>query len=114
MFEIGIAIGIFSYLIFFVGLAGLLYAPFVIVISLLFWGGFVVWKRQEILLFIRSFHVKHTDPWVFAGVFYLVLQALINSIGLLGPASPTKKIRYEKMPIAIPISNIYFLGTVKT
>ena len=85
MFEIGIAIGIFSYLIFFIGLAGLLYAPFVIIISLLFWGGFVVWKRQEILLFIRSFHVKHTDPWVFAGVFYLVLQALINSIGLLGP-----------------------------
>lgn len=85
MFEIGIAIGIFSYLIFFLGLAGLLYVPLIVVVTIFFWVGFIVWKRKELAQTVLSFFAKHKEPWVLLGITFLVLQALINSIGLLGP-----------------------------
>lgn len=85
MFEIALAIGIFSYSIYFIGLAGFLYRPVIILFSLLFWLGFLFYKGEALETFLKHFSLRHLPIIVYAGIFFIVLQALINSIGLFGP-----------------------------
>ncbi|HSD98450.1 MAG TPA: hypothetical protein VLB73_01990 [Patescibacteria group bacterium] len=85
MFEIALAIGIFSYSIFFLGLLGFIY-PFVLIgTTLLFWGIFFWYKKEMILSFLQSFSPKHKSIFFQLAIIYLILQTVINSIGLFGP-----------------------------
>ncbi len=85
MLEIAFAIGIFSYVIYFLGLVGLFYNPILIATTLLYWGAFFFWKRHRIWDILKRgiFFVK--KPFAFLAVGYIFLQAIINVIGLFGP-----------------------------
>src|SRR5690242_46337 len=85
MFEIALALGIFSYTIFFFGLVGIIYPMLLIIFSILFWGAFFIYQRKSIVTLIRSFSLQDKSLFFKLGLVYLVIQALINSIGLFGP-----------------------------
>ncbi len=85
MFALAFGIGIFSYGIFLLGLAGLLYKPVLIVLTLLFWGGFGYLKRKNILSFFYSLPRGNYSLFFLVCVLLIVVQAVINSVGLFGP-----------------------------
>lgn len=85
MFEIAFAIGIFSYTIYFLGLLGLLYKPLIIVISILFWIGFFVLEQAKVRVFLKYITDSFKNKLFLLVGGYIVLQALVNGVGLLGP-----------------------------
>ena len=88
MFKIAILVGIYSYIIFALGLLGILYPNVILVITFVFLMAITIPKREEILktikaVKIKNFIFKEKLPTVL--FFLFLLQALINLIGALGP-----------------------------
>jgi hypothetical protein len=88
MFLFALLIGIYSYLIFFLGINAWLYREVVIGVTILFWGGMILWFGKRLLRVFRLLAI--TNVWkknklllFFVSLF--VLQAGINLIGTLGP-----------------------------
>ncbi len=91
MFTFALLIGIYSYLIFSLGIMGLLYKNLIIWSTLIFLGFILVWKRKAIILSL-TLHVtvlrnrlrsRETLLLVFLVLFFF--QALVNLLGALGP-----------------------------
>lgn len=85
MFEIAFAIAIFSYIIYFLGLLGILYKPLIIIFSILYFGGFLFWKKKEIFVYFNRLKTHYYSRFFLIALFYLFLQAVVNSVGLFGP-----------------------------
>lgn len=85
MLSLAFAIGIFSYCIFFIGLAGFLYKPLLILCTILFWGGFFLWKKELVGTLFQKIKTIHHSPLIFFSLIYLLIQVVINFVGLLGP-----------------------------
>lgn len=91
MFTFSIIIGVYSYVIFILGIAGLLYKNVVIWSTLVFLGFVLVWKIKIVFLSLtQRFAVlpnwpRH-HPTLFSLLFSLFfIQVLVNLIGALGP-----------------------------
>lgn len=97
MFTLAIAIGIYSYLLFFFGIVGLLYQPIVILVTVGFFGGLLIWKKKllinqfsNILSFPRRREstrspIKSGMTVFYILIFVFVLQIIVNLIGVLAP-----------------------------
>lgn len=87
MFSIAILIGIYSYLIFALGLLGFLYRQNVIAFSLLYVLIVSLIYRQKIICIIKQIHaIKMPKINLTFTLFVLVvLLALVNLIGVFGP-----------------------------
>lgn len=85
MFEIALAIGIFSYTVFLFGLLGLLYPIVLIPLFFIYWGWFVFFYRRNVFASLKNFSIKNYSKLFQLGLLYLILQAVINFVGLLGP-----------------------------
>lgn len=85
MFALTFAIGIFSYLIFALGLAGLLYTPFLVGLTLIFWGAFLVYKRNDFHRYRQRIQIREYSLFFLVCIVLLIVQAGVNSIGLFGP-----------------------------
>lgn len=87
MFIFALLIGIYSYLIFALGLAGLLYKDLIIWFTLLFWGLVIYWFGKDLIKIIGQ--IRHIGQIKSKTLLFLilivVLQAGINFIGALGP-----------------------------
>lgn len=92
MFEIGIFIGLYAYVIYFLGLLGMLYRPVIWIFTILFLVGSVVyWKKKNedkraVQASVQKYLVDLTkDKLSFLLSVLLIVQILINFIGVLGP-----------------------------
>lgn len=89
MFTIALLLGLYAYCIFFLGLAGFLYLPLVVLFTLLYAGSGVFYYRKQFLKFkLSSLNIKHYlfHTKLFSIFLWIVIiQALINLIGALGP-----------------------------
>lgn len=88
MFEIATSIGIFSYIIFFLGISGVLFPKLIICLSFAYWGIFVWWKRSECKKYLSGLTYllfKQRSPLFFFIFLLLTLQVVINFVGVLGP-----------------------------
>lgn len=80
MFTLALLIGLYSYSIFFLGVAGLLTPGYLLPVSL-FWSFFILWKIGIYL----GFRIWNLEFWSKAILFLIILQLLVNLIGSLGP-----------------------------
>lgn len=78
MFTLAISIGIYAYIIFFLGVAGLLYLKLVLPITLLF-------IFVTLLIIKPKIQFGRLSKIAIAFLFLLIVQAIINLIGALGP-----------------------------
>lgn len=87
MFTFALLIGIYSYIIFTLGIAGLLYKNLIILSSLVFWGIAFYWFRKSLIQTVRDLRRigKIKSKLLFFLVLIFVFQATINLIGTLGP-----------------------------
>lgn len=81
MFALAFSLGILSYIIFFLGIFGLLYKPILILCTLLF-GVWLIWLVKEKHPRFLSFPFKPLEKALF---FLILLQIGINAVGALGP-----------------------------
>jgi 4-amino-4-deoxy-L-arabinose transferase-like glycosyltransferase len=91
MFVLAILIGIYSYLIFFLGVLGLLYKPLVLATTIVYFVILTIFYREKLKYLLTSLNIKRLAVW-FKGnklfsfvVFIILFQALINLIGVFGP-----------------------------
>ncbi len=97
MFSVAILIGIYSYVIFALGLLGLLYKQDIVFITLFFLSSILIWKKNQILgyfIFLISFkknrlnyfsRVIKKNKLAVLLIFLLLVQMIINLTGTLGP-----------------------------
>ena len=93
MFAFALFVGIYAYLIFALGLAGVLYKDVVVVISISFWTILFLWKTRareiHIKELLHSFHsltaLLVKQKLATCLVLLLLFQAIVNLIGALGP-----------------------------
>lgn len=78
MFSLAIIIGLYSYVVFFLGLAGILYLKFVLPITIFFILGSLFTIKPKL-------KIGKLTGIEFLLLFLLLLQILINFIGTLGP-----------------------------
>ncbi len=89
MFTVAILIGIYSYLIFSLGLVGYLYKQNIIFVTLIYL--LLIFLFHKKLLFKVSGGFKYLINWnrksklVFGLVTLIFLQAIVNLVGVLGP-----------------------------
>lgn len=77
MFEIAILIGIYSYLVFALGLSGWLYPKLLAVITGVFL--IIITRKMTVIKIIK----EDKTSWVLVGLIFA--QALVNLVGALGP-----------------------------
>jgi hypothetical protein len=86
MFVIGILIGIYSYLIFIVGLLGLLQKPVVVAVTIIFWLSAICIFRKPVQQFhIPDFKVIFRNRLRLLFMILLMLAFVVNLAGVLGP-----------------------------
>jgi hypothetical protein len=83
LFSIGLLIGIYSYIIFALGLAGILYTETVLFCSLVFILAIFIFRKKIFPQFKHQQLGHGKTPYVFGVI--IVLQALINLLGVFGP-----------------------------
>ncbi len=87
MFAIAFLIGIFSYLIFALGLVGLLYKPVIISFVVIYFGAIIFFYKRNISLFFKDFLLHGFFKNKLFSIQFMLLSALIlvNIIGVFGP-----------------------------
>ena len=86
MFSLAIFIGIYSYILFFLGVTGLLYKNIIMWVTLLCLFFAVVYYYKKRNVFKKfSFPKKNLDTSSFVFIFLVFLQVVVNFIGVLGP-----------------------------
>lgn len=96
MFIFALLIGIYSYIIFIFGIAGLLYKDLIIWLTAIFWGIVILFfwaaakdrlcKNHILKCFdlVQNWHLRRITLFSFFVILF-ILQALVNLIGVLGP-----------------------------
>lgn len=87
MFIFAFLIGIYSYIIFSLGITGLLYKSVVIWSTLIFWSLTLFWFRKSLIKAIMDIkYIRNVKSKLLLFLaFIFVLQAVTNLIGALGP-----------------------------
>jgi len=85
MFLFALLIGIYSYIIFFLGLIGILYPTVIVLLTLTFFISAVFIKRQNLRnAFSQSINFPKNKLLLIFSILF-ILQAVVNIIGALGP-----------------------------
>lgn len=91
MFILAILLGIYSYLIFTLGVFGLLYKPLIFTTTVLFFLILLVIYRSKLLRFIQKFSFQRQIESIKSNKLFsflllvLLTQALVNLVGVFGP-----------------------------
>lgn len=85
MFLLAISIGIFSYIIFFLGIFGLLYKPVLITISILFILALVFYFRHNFIKSKIDLLKNKKENIIILILILIIIQTIVNLIGALGP-----------------------------
>lgn len=97
MFSLAILIGIYSYLIFLLGVIHLLYPPVIILVTVIFVILSCIYLRKDLLYFKRFLFKKHTPLDRFSKIVLVlvVVICIINLIGALGPETAFDSLWYH-------------------
>lgn len=87
MFILALLIGLYAYVLFFLGISNYLYKGLVAFFTVYYWGTIFMWKRKDLLTSIRGLpsvfkRIKKDVAFIFV---LLLLHIGINVIGVLGP-----------------------------
>ena len=89
MFSIAILIGIYSYVVFAMGLLGLLYKPYIILLTIFYIGIVIYFNKQlinrKIIQYFEVLKKYSTNSVLFVFLSIIGLQTAVNLIGSLGP-----------------------------
>ncbi len=88
MFVLAFFLAIFSYIIFFLGIYGVLFRAQLVALSLIFVGVFLFYQRKSILAILEripTYLSKNGSPIFLLLLGSVFLQVFINFIGVLGP-----------------------------
>lgn len=88
MFTLAFFIGIYSYLLFFLGSIGMFYSPFIAVFTILFLAFGIFYNRKIIkktFVHISTLRNKTKLNLFGLGVVVLIPAALVNMVGVFGP-----------------------------
>jgi hypothetical protein len=121
MFTLAVFIGIYSYLIFLLGVIGLLYQPLVFLVTIVFLAVLIVIYRVKFLNYIQKLSFKASLKTIKANelfsflLFILLAQAAVNLIGVFGPEISFDSLWYHLTLPKLFISNhqIIFIPGVK-
>lgn len=105
MFEIAILIGTYSYIIFSLGLLGLLYKPLIILVTLIVLSiatAYFVKIKKIKLPFLKNIKLDNTSKFI---VILIFLQLLVNLIGTLGP-----EISFDALWYHLTIPKLFLLN----
>lgn len=80
MFSFAILLGIYSYIVFALGLLGILHKSNVIIATLVFWGLVVFFNRTKIK--VKKLEISRDSKLI---LWLIVILGIINLIGALGP-----------------------------
>ncbi len=111
MFPLALLIGIYSYLIFFLGILGLLYKPLVFISTIAYLLIVMIIYRRKIKGLFRKFDVNGKLKWLkqnkmFSLILLVILaQALVNLIGVLGP-----EISFDSLWYHLTLPKLYILN----
>lgn len=88
MFFIAIAIGVYSYLVFFLGLTNLLYKENIITLTV-FYVFFLIFFQRKFYLYCQKFLLEVRsllkDKFSLFLIILLIFQVIVNLLGALGP-----------------------------
>lgn len=103
MFEIAFIIGIYSYLVFALGILGILYKNNIIAATIIYLGFvlFYLFKTKKIL---KPAKINFDKISVFL-IFLVILQVLINLIGVLGP-----EISFDSLWYHLTLPKLYLIN----
>ena len=110
MFSLAILIGIYSYLIFFLGVFGLLYKPLIGLVTLLYFFIIVTIFKRNIKTLVNNIKLKRVkdflnkDKVLFIFLFLLSAEILINLVGVFGPETSFDALWYH-----LTLPKIYLL-----
>lgn len=113
MFTIAILIGIYSYLIFSLGLLGLFYKSHIVLLTIIFFSISIRFNRENLSrMSLRYFNALKKLPQTIKGELFLgflitllALQAGINLIGALGP-----ELGFDALWYHLTIPKIYLMN----
>jgi hypothetical protein len=102
MFEIAFIIGIYSYLIFFLGVLGILYKNNVVAVTIVYLALvlFYVLKTKKIA---KPAEINFDKTSLFL-IFLIIVQALVNFIGVLGP-----ELSFDSLWYHLTLPKIYLI-----
>ncbi len=101
MFRAGVFIGVFSYIIFFVGLMGFISQTNVVYLTIFYWSIFIFLVRKNLIVLLKNIKkINHKYDKLFVLLLVLIIiQTIINLIGALGPELAFDALWYH---LAIP------------
>ncbi|HUD04876.1 MAG TPA: glycosyltransferase family 39 protein [Patescibacteria group bacterium] len=108
MFALAILIGIYSYLIFFLGISSLFYKLPVLIITLVYFSMLAIFYREKLKYLFKIPSLKKLFLWfkknkLFSCVALIILiQVLINLIGVFGP-----EISYDSLWYHLTLPKLY-------
>jgi hypothetical protein len=101
MFIVAFLFGFYSYLIFSLGIAGVLYREVIILLTVAILFIAVYFKRK----FISNLRIKKPDKLFFIVLLLFVLQLTVNVIGALGP-----ELAFDALWYHLTLPKIYLLN----
>jgi hypothetical protein len=110
MFALAIFIGIYSYLVFLLGVFGLFYKLPVFIMTIVYFSMLVIFYREKLKYSFKKLKLKQLPMWLkknklFSFVALIIsLQVLINLIGVLGP-----EISYDALWYHLTLPKFYIL-----
>jgi len=111
MFALAILIGIYYYLIFFLGILGLLNKPLVLTTTVVYFLTLAIFYREKLRSIFRSFDIKILSAGIeknklFSFIAFVILtQVLINLIGVFGP-----EISFDALWYHLTLPKLYIAG----
>ena len=107
MFTFAVLIGIYSYIIFFLGVTGLLFKNLVFTISLVYIGITILIFRNKILSYANRAKkfIDIKDKLSLILISLILFQTLVNFIGVLGP-----EISFDALWYHLTLPKIYILN----
>jgi hypothetical protein len=121
MFTLAIIIGIYSYLIFLIGIFDLIYQPLVLILTIIYFFVLLVIFRVKLITLFKQIKPRNliyefASKKLFSfGIFIILVQALINLIGVFGPEISFDSLWYHLTLPKMIIQNhgLFFLSGEK-
>ena len=91
MFSLAILICVYAYILFGMGIVGLLSRVSVLLVTICYWGFLLLWRKNEVISLLRVKMLRkalvsiRSDRFSSLLLFLIILMALVNLIGVFGP-----------------------------
>lgn len=106
MFTLAILIGIYSYIIFSLGILGKLMTVFIWPITIIFLLGVIYWKKNIIFKIPKYLKIFLQDKKIFSYLIIFLILVFINLLGVLAP-----EISFDALWYHLTLPKLYLLNS---